>query len=629
MIGSIEVRGLSRTFHTTVRRPGFTGAVRSLVNPERVAKDAVSDITFDVSPGELLALLGPNGAGKSTTIKMLTGILTPTSGEARVAGVVPYQERERNARNIGAVFGQRTQLWWDLPVRESFAILRDIYDVPEAEHRTRLREFDELLDLSSFWDTRVRHLSLGQRVRSDLAAALLHDPPVVFLDEPTIGMDVVVKEQVREFLRYQVEERGRTVLLTTHDMTEVERLAERVVLINHGRLVLDGTLDEIRRKFGSTWQVRVTLADPHDARRGAAGDGAGAARRPPGGVRTRRAHGAGHAPGAEAGHRAVRGDRHRPGRGRPGGRDACRVRPGGRRVTVAVLQGWRAARVTPLGELHTPPRMTAALLRLTVQVVLVASLWHGLYAATGTTAGLSEDQAVTYAVLAVLATRIRELDQYAGRDTVLQHMHFGTIIYWYLRPLPPQRYYALRALGEQLYGLVWVLAGYAICLAAGVVDPPRSAAVAGVFAVSAFLGQWVLYYVMLAIDQLCFWTLRNGAAMLILIFAQNLLSGVYAPLWFFPGLVHHHERLPAVPGDAQCAAVAVRRPNRTVRRGTAVGRTGRLGGGSRPAHPAAVAAGRPARDLAGRLTCRPRLFASSGASPGSTSAPSWSIAPSS
>ncbi|MEV8433611.1 ABC transporter ATP-binding protein [Streptomyces chartreusis] len=263
MSGSIEVRGLSRTFHTTVRRPGLGGALRSLVNPERVAKHAVCDVTFSVAPGELLALLGPNGAGKSTTIKMLTGILTPSAGEARVAGVVPYEERERNARNIGTVFGQRTQLWWDLPVRESFAILRDIYEVPQAEHAARLAEFDDLLDLSSFWDTRVRHLSLGQRVRSDLAAALLHDPPVVFLDEPTIGMDVVVKEQVREFLRHQVAERGRTVLLTTHDMTEVERLAERVVLINHGRLVLDGTLDEIRRRFGSTWQVRVTLADPH------------------------------------------------------------------------------------------------------------------------------------------------------------------------------------------------------------------------------------------------------------------------------------------------------------------------------------------------------------------------------
>ncbi|MFE0256433.1 ATP-binding cassette domain-containing protein [Streptomyces sp. NPDC059010] len=262
MNGSIEVRGLSRTFHTTVRRPGFAGTLRSLVNPERVAKHAVCDVSFSVAPGELLALLGPNGAGKSTTIKMLTGILTPTAGEARVAGVVPYEERERNARNIGTVFGQRTQLWWDLPVRESFAILRDIYEVPKPEHTARLKEFDDLLDLSSFWDTRVRHLSLGQRVRSDLAAALLHDPPVVFLDEPTIGMDVVVKEQVREFLRHQVAERGRTVLLTTHDMTEVERLAGRVVLINHGRLVLDGTLDEIRRKYGSTWQVRVTLADP-------------------------------------------------------------------------------------------------------------------------------------------------------------------------------------------------------------------------------------------------------------------------------------------------------------------------------------------------------------------------------
>lgn len=178
--------------------------------------------------------------------------------------------------------------------------------------------------------------------------------------------------------------------------------------------------------------------------------------------------------------------------------------------------------------------MTAVLLRLTVQVVLVASLWRGLYAHTGTTAGLTREQAVTYAVLAVLASRLRELDQYAGRDTVLQHMHFGTIVYWYLRPLPPQRYYALRALGEQLYGLAWALGGYALCLAAGVVEPPESATTAGAFMLSMLLGQWVLYYVMLLLDQLCFFTIRNNSAMLILIFAQNLLSGVYAPLWFFP-----------------------------------------------------------------------------------------------
>ncbi|WP_210582704.1 ABC-2 family transporter protein [Streptomyces sp. GESEQ-4] len=201
---------------------------------------------------------------------------------------------------------------------------------------------------------------------------------------------------------------------------------------------------------------------------------------------------------------------------------------------MAVLHAWRAARVTPLGELHTPPRMTAVLVRLVVQVVLVASLWHGLYSHTDTTAGLDESQAVTYAVLAVLASRLRELDQYAGRDTVLQHMHFGTIVYWYLRPLPPERYYALRALGEQLYGLAWALGGFAVCLAFGVVEPPRSAAVAGVFAVSLLLGQWVLYYVMLVLDQMCFFTIRNNSAMLILIFVQNLLSGVYAPLWFFP-----------------------------------------------------------------------------------------------
>ncbi|MFJ6213481.1 ATP-binding cassette domain-containing protein [Streptomyces sp. NPDC092296] len=278
----IVALGLGKTFHTTVRRPGFGGALRSLVDPQRVAKAAVQDISFSVGRGQLLALLGPNGAGKSTTIKMLTGILTPTTGEARIAGVVPYRERERNARNIGAVFGQRTQLWWDLPARESFSILRDIYGVPEAEHRARLREFDGLLELSEFWGTRVRHLSLGQRVRCDLAAALLHDPAIVFLDEPTIGMDVVVKEQVRGFLRHQVEQRGRTVLLTTHDMTEVARLAERVVLINHGRIVLDGPLAEIRRRFGGTWQIHATLTDP---------PAAGAADAPPPGVRVLRREG--------------------------------------------------------------------------------------------------------------------------------------------------------------------------------------------------------------------------------------------------------------------------------------------------------------------------------------------------
>jgi ABC-2 type transport system ATP-binding protein len=254
-----------KVFRTAARKPGVRGTLRTLVAPEMVATTAVAGVSFSVAAGELLALLGPNGAGKSTTIKMLTGIIVPTSGEAMVAGVVPYRERARNARNVGAVFGQRTQLWWDLPARESFRILRDIYGVGAAEHAARLRELDGLLELSSFWDTRVRHLSLGQRVRCDLAAALLHDPRVVFLDEPTIGMDVVVKEQVRTLLRHEVEQRGRAVLLTTHDMTEVERLAERVVLINHGRIVVDGPLTEIRARFGDGWRVHATILGPDAA----------------------------------------------------------------------------------------------------------------------------------------------------------------------------------------------------------------------------------------------------------------------------------------------------------------------------------------------------------------------------
>jgi ABC-2 type transport system permease protein len=195
----------------------------------------------------------------------------------------------------------------------------------------------------------------------------------------------------------------------------------------------------------------------------------------------------------------------------------------------------RIARITPLGEVLAPPRITANLLRLAVQLVLVVALWRGLYAhQSGTNAGLSREQAVAYAALAVLATRLRGLDRYAGRDTVIQHLHFGTVVYWFLRPLSPRRYYALRALGDQVYGLLWFLAGYLVCLAMDVVALPSSPAVGAVAALSLLLGQWVLYHVMLLIDLLCFWTLRNQAALLILTFAQNLLSGVYAPLWYFP-----------------------------------------------------------------------------------------------
>ncbi|MET9499458.1 ATP-binding cassette domain-containing protein [Streptomyces sp. NPDC006552] len=258
----IHVRNVTKDFHTVQRVSGVRGALRSLIAPHRVVKQAVSDASFTVPEGQLVSLLGPNGAGKSTLIKMLTGIVVPTSGEVTVAGLVPHKNRERNAYRIGAVFGQRTQLWWDLPAKQSFAVLRDIYGIDPGAYSARLREFDDLLNLSQFWDTRVRHLSLGQRVRCDLAAALLHDPPVVFLDEPTIGMDAVVKEQVREFVRAQVQERGRTVLLTTHDMGEVERLSSRVLVINRGRIVLDSTLREIRADYGGSWRIRIGLRHP-------------------------------------------------------------------------------------------------------------------------------------------------------------------------------------------------------------------------------------------------------------------------------------------------------------------------------------------------------------------------------
>jgi ABC-2 type transport system ATP-binding protein len=229
---AIVADNVSRTFTVTVRGTGLRDAIRSMLRPVREVREVVRGVSLTVAHGEFVALLGPNGAGKSTFIKMLTGILVPTSGTIRINGRVPHRDRERNAHEIGAVFGQRTQLWWDLPAIESFNILRDIFGVPAADYRRRLAEFDETLTLSEFWHTPVRHLSLGERVRCDLAAALIHDPRTVFLDEPTIGMDVVAKERVREFLRHQVTGRGRTIVLTTHDMAEVAQLCQRLIVIN-------------------------------------------------------------------------------------------------------------------------------------------------------------------------------------------------------------------------------------------------------------------------------------------------------------------------------------------------------------------------------------------------------------
>jgi ABC-2 type transport system ATP-binding protein len=233
-----------------------------LFNPKRDERTVVSDLTVSVDRGELVGLLGPNGAGKSTSIKMLTGILAPTSGEVFIDGLVPHQNRLTTARSIGAIFGHKTQLWWDLPARYSFGLLRDIFDIPTKTYDRQIRDFDEILGISEFWDTPVRLLSLGQRVRCDMAAAVLHDPPIIFLDEPTIGMDVVAKEQTRVFLLHQVLQLGRAVILTTHDMADVTRLCERVLLINHGRLMFDGTLEEMKRQHGARQIVNVSFEEP-------------------------------------------------------------------------------------------------------------------------------------------------------------------------------------------------------------------------------------------------------------------------------------------------------------------------------------------------------------------------------
>ena len=256
----IQACGVTKRYITNrPADPGFRAALRTLIRPDKVIKTALQDVDLTVRHGELVMLLGPNGAGKSTLIKVLTGVIRPTAGEVRVASGVPRVDQKAHARNIGVVFGQRSQLWWDLPVRQSYVILENIYDIPKSTADRRLAEFDEILGLSEFWDTRLRQLSLGQRVRADLAGALLHDPSVIFLDEPTIGMDVVVKDQVRRFLRRQVADHGRCVLLTTHDMNEVKRLGSRVVVINHGRIVSDGDIGELSRRFGGGFRIRVTL----------------------------------------------------------------------------------------------------------------------------------------------------------------------------------------------------------------------------------------------------------------------------------------------------------------------------------------------------------------------------------
>jgi ABC-2 type transport system ATP-binding protein len=246
----IEADGLSKSFRIGKRRPGLLGGLRSVVDPEVRVVDAVQGLSLRIERGEMIGLIGPNGAGKSTTIKMLTGILVPTSGYVRVAGLDPQRQRRELAGRIGVVFGQRSQLWWDLPLIDSLSLLRHLYRVPQERHAANLARLREMLDLDEFIDTPVRQLSLGQRMRGDLAAALLHDPELLYLDEPTIGLDVVAKARIRSILQAVNAEQGVTILLTTHDMDDIEALCKRMLIIDHGRKLYDGTVADIRVRFG-------------------------------------------------------------------------------------------------------------------------------------------------------------------------------------------------------------------------------------------------------------------------------------------------------------------------------------------------------------------------------------------
>ncbi|WP_040949576.1 ABC transporter ATP-binding protein [Gorillibacterium massiliense] len=257
----IEVHGICKTFKTPRVKEGHFSGLRALVSRDYLMKEAVRNISFTVEPGEFTGYIGPNGAGKSTTIKMLTGILRPSAGQVRILGLDPHRERKKAVARIGVVFGQRSQLWWDLPVRDSYDILAAMYKVEPAEKTKRMAEFRELLELDDFLETPVRKLSLGQRMRAELAAALIHDPDILFLDEPTIGLDVTAKNRIRGFLQTLNQDFGKTILLTTHDMDDIERLCSRVMVIQNGELSFDGTIPQMRDRIGLPSVMKVTFRD--------------------------------------------------------------------------------------------------------------------------------------------------------------------------------------------------------------------------------------------------------------------------------------------------------------------------------------------------------------------------------
>ncbi len=257
----IRVHNLSKHFKIYKHQRGTIGALKNLFSREHHTVKAVDQLSFSIEPGELVGYIGPNGAGKSTTIKMLTGLLVPTRGEIQVNGYIPWKERQKYVSRVGAVFGQRSTLWWDLPVIESLDLLQAIYQTPPKVFRQNLDEFRQILGLDEFMNTPVRALSLGQRMRADLCAALLHNPDLLFLDEPTIGLDVVAKERIRQFIQHINQERGTTVILTTHDLSDVEKLCERVMIIDHGQLLYNGKLSDLKNQFGGERQLMVEFAE--------------------------------------------------------------------------------------------------------------------------------------------------------------------------------------------------------------------------------------------------------------------------------------------------------------------------------------------------------------------------------
>ncbi len=246
----IEVQNLRKEFKKTVKEAGLKGSVKSLFRPKTEIVEAVKDISFTVDEGEILGFIGPNGAGKSTVIKMLTGILTPTSGACMINGKNPTVNRKNYVKEIGVVFGQRTQLWWDLPLRETYTVLKEIYEVPDDIYKKRMIFLNEVLELESFITSPVRTLSLGQRMRADIAASLLHGPKVLFLDEPTIGLDIVVKNNIRNAINYINQHEHTTVILTTHDLEDIELLANRIVMIDKGINIFDGSINKLKNRYG-------------------------------------------------------------------------------------------------------------------------------------------------------------------------------------------------------------------------------------------------------------------------------------------------------------------------------------------------------------------------------------------